>query len=380
MLPVDQGEACSGFEHAFSFPRLHQAWQRARRGAGGSTACLAFGFQLEPELLRLEEELLSGRYRPGGYRLFTVREPKPRLIAEAPFRDRVVHHALVAVLEPLWEPGFHPDSYATRKGKGTHRAVRRAQQLLRAHRWYLKSDIRSYFASVDLQVLLRLVAERLRDARTLEMLARVLHSDPRLPGLPIGNLTSQFLANVYLDGFDHWLAEEQCLPALLRYMDDFVLFHDDKAELLALRPRLSEWLREQRGLELKPHATRINQRRHGLGFLGTRIFPGTIRLRRQNVKRSLGKLARREWELQQGWIEEDALAASAQSLLANLAYWNTATLRKNVFSGKGLRRLQPCHPGRQLEQQRDQPALRQSQQQHPVEHEQQHRLPSLQYP
>ncbi|MCB9473379.1 MAG: group II intron reverse transcriptase domain-containing protein [Candidatus Delongbacteria bacterium] len=223
MPPVDEPLKVPGFDQAFSFSTLLEAWRRARRGAGGSAACLAFGFQLEPELLRLEDELLIGRYRPGGYRLFTVREPKLRLIAEAPLRDRVVHHALVAMLEPLWEPGFDPDSYATRKGKGTHRAVRRAQGLLREHRWYLKSDIRSCFASIDLQTLLRLVAERLTDTRMLELLMRVLHADPRLPGLPIGNLTSQFLANVYLDGFDRWLADELALPGVVRYMDDFVL-------------------------------------------------------------------------------------------------------------------------------------------------------------
>jgi RNA-directed DNA polymerase len=248
----------------------------------------------------------------------------------------------VAVLEPLWEPGFHADSYATRKGKGTHRAVRRAQGLLREHRWHLKSDIRSYFASVDLEILLRLVAERLADTRMLELLARVLHADPRLPGLPIGNLTSQFLANVYLDGFDHWLVDELGLPGVVRYMDDFVLFHDDKAALLALRPRLAEWLWRDRGLELKPGATRINQRSHGLSFLGTRIFAGTVRLRRPNLRRSLRRIARREEQCAAGRIDQERLAACVRSSLASFEYWNTASLRRRLFTGEGLRRLQPC--------------------------------------
>ncbi|MDP2361493.1 MAG: reverse transcriptase domain-containing protein [bacterium] len=368
------------FDEVVSFSGLLRAWERARRGAGGSEACLAFGFHLEEELLRLQDELVANTYQPGGYRTFTVREPKPRLIAEAPFRDRVVHHAVVAVLEPLYEESFIEDSYATRKGKGTHRAVRRAQGLLRQHRWYLKSDIRSYFASIDLDILMDLLRNQVSDERLLALLERILRCDPQHPGLPIGNLTSQFLANVYLDGFDHWLFHEERVPGYVRYMDDFVLFHDDRQALKDLLPRLEAWLWEHQRLTLKAKATRLNQRRHGLSFLGTRIFAGTIRLRRENLKRSLCGLARREWESRQGWKTQDELAACAQSVLANLCAWNSLNLRRDIFKGDHLRRLQPCHTGRQLEQQRDQPAMRQSQQQQPVEHEQQQRLPSLQHP
>lgn len=346
------------FDEVVSFSALLRAWERARRGASGSQESLQFGFHLEERLLLLQDELAKGSYQPDGYHYFTIYEPKARQIAEAPFHDRVVHHAVVGVLEPIYEPFFIEDSYATRRGKGTHRAVRRAQTFLRKHPWYLKSDIRSYFASIDIDILMGMLSTKVKDGRLLNLVERILRCDPSHPGLPIGNLTSQFLANVYLNEFDHWLCEEKCVPGYIRYMDDIVLFHDQRQALKGLLPEMEAWLQHRLCLFLKEKATRLNQRSHGLSFLGTRIFHSTIRLRRENLKRSLKGLAKRQWEFEQGYKTQDDLAACAQSVLANLCAWDSHQLRKEIFKGDHFRRLQPCLAGRQLEQQRDQPAMR----------------------
>ncbi len=325
------------FDEAISFTGLFQAWRKAKRGASGSSSSLAFEYNLESELLRLSDELASGYWQPGGYRTFIIHEPKKRLIAEAPFRDRVVHHALVGLLEPYYEERFIENSFATRKGKGTHKAVLCAQENLRQHQWYLKSDIQSYFASVKLPLLIKLLQDDGHDPRLLTFVERILFCDCTMPGLPIGNLTSQFLANVYLDAFDKWVLTDCAVPGYLRYMDDFVLFHEDKEILKKLQMWIKDWLLDNRGLLLKARATRINKRSHGLGFLGTRVFPGTIRLRRENLKRTLRHLAKREWEAATGRISQDELATRAGSHLAHVEFWNTHHLKERIFFGRSSR-------------------------------------------
>ena len=185
-----------------------------------------FSLDLEQALLELQQELGSGAYTPGAYRQFTVYERKPRVISVAPFRDRVAHHALMNVLEPLLDKRFIPDTYACRKDKGVHRAVDRYQQFARDYAYVLKLDIARYFPSIDRAILGQQLARRIKDKAVLCLLHRIIDNGPetrepaqffpgddlvsvseRERGLPIGNLTSQFFANLYLDEFDHWLKE-----------------------------------------------------------------------------------------------------------------------------------------------------------------------------
>jgi RNA-directed DNA polymerase len=303
------------------FPEVHDFGQllgdarRARQGTGRTLSACRFFFYLERELLRLRAELQTGRYQPGPHQYFHIRDPKPRRIAVAPFRDRVVHHAVVRVLTPVFEPTFIHDSYATRKGKGTHAAIERAQVFLRQQPWYLKADVQQFFDSVDHAILLRQVARKVKDRPLLALIERIVGggSDSGR-GLPIGNLPSQFFANVYLNGLDHHLKEALGARRYLRYMDDLVLFADTRVQARQWRNAVADYLDQHLALALNPSATWINQAGHGLSFLGHRIFPNLIRVRSENRRRSLRKLARRMRAWEQDKLSDDQLQGALSSL------------------------------------------------------------------
>jgi len=316
------------------FEALHGAYRRAFRGANRTEETLRFCFNAEGELLRLRDELVARTYQPGPYRYFQVHLPKERTIAVAPFRDRVVHHAVFAVLEPIYEKIFIHDSYATRKEKGAHRAIRRAQDFMKRNGWYLKADIAKYFDSVDHGVVMAIMSRKIKDRDVLALMERIIRNggyDGR--GLPIGNLTSQFLANVYLDPFDHYVKEVLKEKCYIRYMDDFVVFGNDRAHLKALREKLAEFLEEKLKLRFKEKAVMINQQGHGLGFLGARIFPGLIRIRRENLARCISKVRQREDEYERGKLSETELKQSLTSIAGYLEFFDTCLLRQALFQG-----------------------------------------------
>jgi retron-type reverse transcriptase len=291
-----------------------------------------FEFHLEPELLDLQDALLNGKYQPGEFFTFEVHDPKRRKICAAPFRDRVVHHAVCGVLEPWFERRAIVDSYACRRGKGTHAAIARAQQLARCNRYFLKCDIKQFFASVDHGQLRDLVAKLFKDQRLLDLLNRIIdHGPPDSPpgkGLPIGNLTSQHFANLYLGELDHFLKDGLRIKAYLRYMDDFVLFAADK-------PTLYQWLAELRALlmsrlrlALKEPAILLAPVTEGIPFLGFRIFPGLVRLNARSRRRFISKWRDLEASYAVGSVDADALSAASSSLFAHVGHADSYCLRK----------------------------------------------------
>jgi retron-type reverse transcriptase len=319
-------------EQFLSFENLYGAYKKAYR----ATKNYAFAFHVDRELLRLQDDFINGRYVPGEYRYFTIAEPKIRIIAVAPFRDRVVHHALVQVIEPVFEKRFIYDSYATRKGKGVHKAVARAQYFLRKNPWYLKMDIKQYFASINHEALIRLINRVIKDPFIMKLCEAIIGraagpDEPKGTGLPIGNLTSQFFANVYLNVFDHYVQEVLRTSAYLRYMDDFCLFAGEKEALKRRKPTVEQFLRDVLKLETKPAATLINNRIHGLPFLGVRIYPNMIRHKRENFKRSIARLKQREWEYRNGMIDYRRYSASMQSLTAHLAMYGNNLLKSILY-------------------------------------------------
>lgn len=323
------------FETATSFTHLLQCYKKARQGTRKSLRLCAFGFQLENELLQLQQELRTGTYQPRPYRYFTVKDPKRRTIAVADFRDRVVHHAVVGVLEPIYERCFIHDSYATRKGKGTHAAVFQAQKYLRQNQWFLKTDIQKYFDSIRHDVLLELIERKVKDRQLLALIPKILSNGGLAGiGLPIGNLTSQFFANVYLHHFDHWVKEKLRIPHYIRYMDDFVLFQPEKQAVKVLKKAIEEELTQYLGLTLKPSATFINQRENGLSFLGTRIFPGIIRLHPDHARRAAHKLECKQNEWEEGVLSEEKYLQSLNSYASYFSVYGTNGLRKVVMSEK----------------------------------------------
>lgn len=264
----------------------------------------------------MQRELAAGTWRPGPHRSFYIREHKKRLVTAVPFSDRVVHHALLNVLEPVFESGFISDSYACRRGKGQHRAVDRFQSWARGHRYVLRGDVQKFYPGVDHEALEMMLERRIRDRRVLALCRLILKSgagilEPeyelawfpgddlfspleRRRGLPIGNLTSQFFGNVYLNELDHFVKERLRCRRYLRYMDDFAVFGDDKAELADAKQHMGEFLSGLR-LTLRRDRTRVWRTRDGVEFLGFRVFPGHRLVRKATAHRycrHLRKLAR----------------------------------------------------------------------------------------
>jgi retron-type reverse transcriptase len=314
-----------------SFRNLLQAALKARRGKRRRANVATFEFHLERELHQLQDELRRQTYTPGPYRTFQITEPKPRLISAAPFRDRVVHHALCRVLEPIFEPGFIFDSYGCRKGKGTHAAVARFTQFIRRHRYVLTCDVSKYFPSIDHQILEGLIARKVKDRAVLWLVNQIIdHSNPQEPvqewfggddlfsplerrrGLPLGNQTSQFFANVYLDPLDHFAKKTLRARCYLRYVDDFVLVSADKGWLAEARERCREFLAGLR-LRLHPRKAVIARAEDGTRLLGYRVFPEHRLLPRANVTRMKRRLLRMERAREEGRVT----AAEEQGRIAS---------------------------------------------------------------
>lgn len=321
------------FETFASFSNLLKAFKKARKGAVGKRETQQFSFYMEHELFYLQEELLGGSYHPSPYRYFQIFDPKQRTISVAAFRDRVVHHALINVLEPIYERCFIHDSYATRKGKGTHVAIDRAQYFLRHSPWFFKTDIDKYFDSIQQDKLLGLLKRKIKDDRLLYIAEAIIQNGGASGvGLPIGNLTSQFFANVYLNAFDHFVKQEMGVRHYLRYMDDFVLFANNRQQLKLWRTETNNYLQHQLCLSLKPKASFINQAPNGLTFLGRRIFPNVIRLARPNGQRMLRRMSEKQSAFRQGDISEAAFLQSMNSYWAQLEPF--PGLRKKLLLGQ----------------------------------------------
>ncbi len=340
------------FEGIANFHALHAAAQRAARGKRAKAGVAAFLAGLETNLLVLERALRDGSWRPGGYTVMEVRDPKPRRVSAAPFRDRVVHHALCAVVEPLFERGFIPDSFANRRGKGTHRAVARYEHYRDRHRYVLRADIYRYFPAIDHAILKRDLRRRIACARALRLLDLIVDgSNPQEPvhlyypgdglftpferrrGLPIGNLTSQLFANVYLDGLDHFVKEVLRAPGYVRYVDDLALFHDDPAQLAAWRERIAEYLARRR-LSLHPDKTLVLATAEPATFLGFELHAnGRRRLPESNVRRFRNRLRGLRDRWGQGTVTEKEVRQRVQSWVAHAAHGHTRRLRHAIFRG-----------------------------------------------
>ena len=337
------------FDSICAFDNLLAAAARARRGKRDRQDVAAFHHDLESNLLRLQEELLEGRYRPGAYRAFHIRDPKPRLISAAPYRDRVVHHALCRVIEPLFEHSFIFDSYANRRGKGTHKALDRCTEYARRYRYVLKCDIQKYFPSIDHTLLKAHLARRIRCPRTLALLGVILDSSnpqehalcyfpgdslftphERRRGLPIGNLTSQLFGNVYMDGFDHWMKEVAGCRAYIRFVDDFLVFGDDKTALAGLLPRIQRRLNGLR-LRLHPKKCQVAPVARGVEFLGWQVFPERRRLRRATGVRMQRRLRELAGSYGDGRVSLERVRASVMSCIGHLKHGDTAGLRRAMF-------------------------------------------------
>ncbi|MFW6341216.1 MAG: reverse transcriptase domain-containing protein, partial [Wenzhouxiangella sp.] len=318
--------------HNSLYPQIYQwdallaAWYRVRKGRREQADVLAFEQNLESELIAIQNDLIWGRFKTGRYHLFQIHEPKPRMVAALPLRDRVVHHALVAVLEPIWEPVFYAHSYACRPRKGTHRCADQAERMLRrvqrdhGQTYALKADIASYFASIDHDVMRQLIRRRVRCRQTLALCDEIIDSAGPGRGLPIGNLTSQLFAGIYLDALDRHVKHDLRWRHYIRYQDDFVLLGSDKAQLHVLREHLTDWLRDELRLELNRKTAVYpvgGPRGRSLDFVGYRIWPTHRKVRTSSIKRMNRTMRRLQGLYAAGRIGLPRIQTHIQSWIAH---------------------------------------------------------------
>jgi retron-type reverse transcriptase len=338
------------FERIVSFENLLSAAEKAQKSKRFKPATALFNLNLEKELLGLQKQLVEKTYIHGAYCDFTIYDPKMRLISAAPYRDRVVHHALCNVIEPIFDRSFIYDTYACRKGKGAHAAVDRYTAFARKNRYVLKCDIRKYFPSIDQDILLRIIRRKVRCADTLWLIEQIIRSRAdsgaiqyfpgddlfapyqRVRGLAIGNLTSQFFANVYLDGFDHFVKETLGCRHYIRYVDDFVLFDASKARLNELKAQIIGYLDTLR-LTLHPRKCRVYRVDEGVCFLGYRMYPDHRLLKKQNVLHFRRKLKKMQNDYCHGRIGAAAVKQSIQSWIAHAEHADTYRIRRRIFAG-----------------------------------------------
>ena len=334
-----------------AWPNLWLAWQRAAKGKRGGMAAARFEFRLADELLQLQEELRNETYRPGPYTHFVIEEPKRRIISAAPFRDRVVHHALCNVIEPLFERHFISDSYANRIGKGTHRAIKRFQMFSRRYAYCLCLDIRKHFESIDHAILKKILAHRIQDERVMALIGHILRSGENIPGgtqaslfpgddlldlcrpkgLPIGNLTSQFWSNCYLHPVDQFIKRELGCWAYLRYVDDLALFSNNKKFLWQWKQAIAGRLAELR-LRFHEGPAQVRPVQVGIPWLGFVIFPTHLRLKARKVAEARRHLVALHARFLAGEISYARFKAAIQGWIAHVGHGDTWGLRESILS------------------------------------------------
>ena len=332
-----------------AWDNLRAAYRKAARGKRGRSAAADFEYNLADHLLELQDDLVSQTYRPGAYHSFIIHDPKRRLISAAPFRDRVVHHALCNQTEHIFERSFSAASFANRINKGTHRALDRAQALARRFGYVLQFDVEQFFPAIDHRILRSILARKIDDPEVLWLVDQILVSGVgilyeqytlrRFPGdqpqdalrprgLPIGNLTSQFWANCYLNPFDHFVERELRCRGYVRYVDDGLVFAREKRTLWNWRESIIERLARLR-LTIHPtaHPRPVSE---GIPFLGFVVYPSHRRLKRRNVVNYRRRLKR----LIAGWIcdecTREAILASLRGWINHARYGDTWELRKSI--------------------------------------------------
>ena len=303
-------------------------FKMASQGKRSHWEVLRFKANLEDNVLKIQEKLINHAWYPGEYRSFTVFEPKERIIHAPPFADRVVHHALVQVIGEFFEQRFIDQSFACRKGKGTHAASAYLTHILRSatQKWkrvyVLKADISKYFPSINQDILLSIISRIIGDKEirlVIERLVKHCSCTEEAKGLPLGALTSQLFANTYLDRLDHFLKDDLGVEYYVRYMDDFVLLNPSKAELWHIQAEIRDFLAMELRLTLNPK-TSVFPANHGINFAGYRHWTDYTLPRKRNIRRAAKRFASLSEQYRAGQVELETVRSSMASFVGYIKH------------------------------------------------------------
>ncbi len=324
------------YNEIISPQNLFSAWDEFKKGKRKKKDVQKFEWKLEENIFQLCRDLKSKKYKHGPYTSFHIQDPKQRHIHKATVRDRILHHAIFKVVNRIFEPTFISHSFSCRIGKGTHGGINNISFMLRKISgngfkpcFALKCDIKKFFDSVDHNILIGIIQKRIKDKNTLWLLEEIIESFIssqsnifQRKGLPIGNLTSQLFANIYLNEFDQFVKHELKIKYYCRYTDDFVIVSDNQKILVGLISEIKDFLFARLQLNLHPKKVSIRKFHQGIDFLGYVSLPHYRVLRSKTRERIFRKLKKRVEEYKKGIITEKTLEQSLQSYLGVLTHAN----------------------------------------------------------
>ncbi|MBR5966258.1 MAG: group II intron reverse transcriptase domain-containing protein [Treponema sp.] len=311
------------FSQICSIENLELAYYKASKRKKSANSFLFFRKNEEVNVQKIQQRLLSATWECGAYKQFRIFEPKERLITAAPFEDRIVHHALINVLEPLFERQFVFHTYACRKGKGTHAAIRQAQKFCKNGMFFLKLDVRKYFDSIDHDILKKRLRRLTNEGRANDLFQKIIGSytselaqkQNLQKGIPIGNLTSQFFANLYLSDADHYVLEVLKADGYIRYMDDILIFSKSLRHLKIVHKKLAEYCKENLALELKPPV--FGRCDLGIPFLGKLVTKTQIKTLSEKRRLKAKKIKRIDKLVQSGALSQQKGAERINAIIAD---------------------------------------------------------------
>lgn len=308
---------------------LLRAYREARRGKGWQRHVKWFERNVNGNLLRLQKMLCTGAFSTSEYRKKTIYEPKQRDIYVLPFYpDRIVQHALLQVVAPLWDALFIEQSYACRKGRGMHQASQQTMHHVRKYKYFLKADISKFYPSINHDILLSIIERKIKCKRTLSLLENIVRSFDGDKNVPIGNYTSQWFGNLYMNELDQKIRHEHKIGSYVRYCDDFIVFHDCKKALSALKDWIEDFLSTR--LALKFSRWSIAPVGHGVDFVGYRHFVKKVLLRKSTARRAQKRMALLMPKLNACKITIDQFRSSIASTEGWLKWANTYNLRMGM--------------------------------------------------
>ncbi|NQT65883.1 MAG: RNA-dependent DNA polymerase [FCB group bacterium] len=332
------------YQKVTSLENLYEAVRQTVRSKRTKQDIAEFLFHLEDNVELIHQDLKNKKYFHSGYEIFEIIDPKKRTISKASVRDRVVHHAVHSYIYPILDKSFITHSYACRKGKGTHKAIILAQKHCRTYQYAIHLDIVKYFESINRNILKNILQKKLSDKKNLELLFEIIDSSAKIKlyshkGLPLGNLTSQLFANLYLNELDQFVKHNMRIKPFIRYMDDMLIFGNNKNSLLESAFQIEKFTQENLELSIHKKCFQVLPVANGIAFLGFRIFPFYRKVLPKGLNRFRNRLKQLKKDYENNKIELRQVSMSIQSSLSFLKFGNTASVRKELMkNSKFIRR------------------------------------------